>query len=569
MDRSVRVSCTGATSARLVTPPAHSDVTNVAAGFSGLTFDARPHADAPREEEAVFELTGHEGSAEQRVRLEVLPNDRNSAPVCWGDRAAMRSDGTGPVEVSVNPYCWDFDGDDFVIEGGGPGVHLDLPRHVPAGEGGSGSRYRTATYSGSETTTVWATDSLGARSADAEVQVTVGPNVDRPPRCTPSSYSTADVIAVNTRPGQVRRFALICVDLDGDPFVSHLSSPPARGALALVEGPPTAGYSAFERWSDATYVPTDDSLEPDPFSVTATGTAGDGPEARMAMVPRALPYNGGGGCGWSPAEAVSPAPAVLHVSCDDDEGDPLTAEVVTAPHHGTLTPAVVTPSAYGEQAITSTYVPEPGYEGYDCVQLRIADGHGLEFKISVDIWVRPPVKVEPPDLPELPQLPEVPELPSTPELPHVSPVVPPPTVTVPLGASGTPLRRLVEKVLGTRSVKRVKSFAGAQVWARTKLSRSGLLRLGEAPGLVVVCAGRCRVQADSVLAGGATPIRSSRRKSVVAVTPGQPQVLALTLGDAERLRLRGLRKPAARFTVSIRRAGAAAKTLKRSIPIGG
>jgi hypothetical protein len=603
MERAVRVGCWGATSARLVTPPAHSDVTNVSADWYGLSFDARPHDHAPRFDEAVFEITGHTGSIEQRVRIEVVPTEENSPPVCDGDRVSARSDGTGPVDVFLHPYCRDPDGDDFVIEGGPPGVHPQSPKRVPAGSGESNWPYRTATFSGEETTTIWATDSLGARSADAELKITVGPGVDRLPQCTPSSYTFTDVYTVDTRPGQTRRFGLICTDPDGDLFASRLSRPPQRGALALAEGPPRYGWFGVERWSDATYVPVDDSLEPDPFSVTATGLGGDGPEGRMVLVPRPLPYNSGGACGYGPAEVLSPGPGVLRAGCEDNEGDPLSAEIIVQPKHGTVTPAVVTPTLNGWNTITIPYLPDPGYEGYDCVEIRVTDGHGLEFKIPIDIWVRPPLQVEPPELPELPDPPVVPDLPAVPDPPtlpdvpvsHLPPDVPvltfptappdpgepaetglpagqPPPITpvvLPGRPSSKPVRPLVERILGTRAVRRVHAARGAQVWARSKLSRRSLLRRGQAPGVVVVCSARCRVRADAVLAAGLAPIPSSRQTTLAEVAAGEPQVLSLTLGEAERQALRRLRKPRARFRLSIRRNGAPATSLKRSIPISG
>src|SRR5438034_7460450 len=62
MSRSVTVSCSGATSAKLVTGPAHGEVSNVSADWYGLHFDVHAAADSPRNDEATFEITGHEGS---------------------------------------------------------------------------------------------------------------------------------------------------------------------------------------------------------------------------------------------------------------------------------------------------------------------------------------------------------------------------------------------------------------------------------------------------------------------------------------------------------------------------
>jgi hypothetical protein len=556
LTRAVTVPCHGVTGARLLTPPAHVDVTNVTGDWYGLHFDARPHDGAPRFDEAVFEIEGHEGRIEHRVRIEVVPTAENSPPTCDGAEATMRSDGTGPVDVGLNPYCRDPDGDEFVIRGGPPGVHPQSPKAVPAGSSDSNWHYRTATFSGSETTTIWATDVLGARSADAQLIVSVGPGVDREPECMPSSYGDRVFHPVYTRPGTTRRFALFCRDLDADLFTARLSSPPERGTLAMVEpSAPSNGYWGTERWYDTTYVPPDDSLEPDPFTLTASGARGDAPVSRMEMVPRLPPDNGGGSCGWSPANVTTSTAGILRVSCSDDDGDPLSVQIVTKPRHGKVTPAVVTPAPYGSNDITIPYVPEPGYEGYDCVEIRVTDGHGLVFNLAIDIWVKPlPVSLPVPvgELPELPPLPPI-------QLPGVGGV----------GGVGTPpTRGVVEQVLGTKEVKRVQSVKGTEVWARSKLSRKELARNGQAPALVVVCTARCQIRGYSELANGTKAIRASRRKTVATVLSGQPHVLALTLSPAEERSMKRARKPRAMFKLSVQTDGAKGTSVKRTIPIG-
>jgi hypothetical protein len=550
MTRTVSVSCSGVTSARLLTAPAHSDVSNVDADWYGFHFDARPHGGAPRHDEAVFELSGHEGTAEQRVAIEVVPTSENSPPVCDGDRVTQRSDGTGPVDVYMHPYCRDPDGDDFVIRGGPPGVHSDSPKHVPAGSGDANWHYRTATFSGDESTSIWATDSLGARSADARLDVTVGPAVERPPECRPSTWGGTDVFPIWSRPGAVRRFGLYCQDPDGDALSPRVSSPPKRGQIPLFAvGEPQYGFWGVERWIDATYVPADDSLEPDQFSVTASGPRGDGPAARMGIFPRALPENGGAGCGWSGAGVRTDTPGTLTVTCSDDEGDPLSAEIVSEPLHGTVGPVVITPALYGQSDITLPYVPNPGYEGYDCVKVKISDGHGLVFEIAIDIWVGPEVQWYGPP----PRY--VPPPPTLPPLPRGS--------TMRTGQ----IRTLVRQALGTTAVKRLRATKDAQVWTRSQVSRRDLMRHGRAPGLVVVCLTRCQVRGTSSLATGAPHARGSRRKSVTAATRGQAPVLSLAITRSERRALRRARKARAKFSVTVRAGGGAATSLSRSIPV--
>jgi hypothetical protein len=550
LTRKIRISCYRATGATVKSAPQHSDLSGLKVDWSGIEFDARPHDDAGRYDEATFEVTGPEGSIELRVNFEVIPLSENSAPICDGARATRRSDGKGPVEVYVGPYCRDPDYDEFVMEGGGPGVHPYSPLSVPSGYGGPGWLYRTATFAGTETTKVWATDYLGARSADAELEVTVGPDIDRLPTCTPSSYGYTDVHPIRSRAGATRRFGIRCEDLDGDAIDARLSTPPERGAMPLfLQSQPFDGYYwGGERWVDATYVPTDDSLDPDPFTVTASGPRGDGPPNRFAITPVAPSENWGGGCGWSGGYFLVGAPGTLKASCDDAEGDPLTVEVVREPRHGTATPPVLTPGKFGYTDITVPYVPNPGYEGYDCVELRITDGHGSEHKIVIDINVAPaPPPFTPPDW----QLPPLPPLP-------------------PIGVDLTPkeVKVMAQQILGTKDLKRVHSADGAQVWARSKLSRKELMRKGQAAGVVVVCSKKCKIRGDAVLANGDRVLRTSRRKTAASTSRGQPHVLALTLTPGDRKALGRAKKPQAKFNVTLRPAGGTTASLKRTIAFG-
>jgi hypothetical protein len=548
--RKAFVQCSEVTAASVVTPPAHSQISNVTTDWSGFHFDARPDDDAPRlGDEVVFKLDGPGGSIEQHVSIEVVPLSENSAPVCDDARATQRSDGNGPVLVYLSPWCRDPDGDDFVIRGAGPGEHPQSPKTVDAGFSDSNWYYRTATFSGDESATIWATDSLGARSQDARLDVTVGPGVNRPPFCGWSN----GVTSVYTRPGAVRRFGIVCSDLDGDPYTVRLSRPPERGAMSVFDvGAPS--YGSADRWVDATYVPADDGLDPDPFAVTPTSADGDAAPAEMEMVPRALPENGGGSCGWSGANLTVDVPGELWMMCSDDDGDPLSAEVATQPKHGTLAPAVITPDRYGSSKITIPYVPDPGYEGYDCVTVKITDGNGLTFNLPFDIWVRAaPRPIAQPPLPPVTQLPPIPSVPSLPGGGNEP--------------AALPVRELVKQALGTVSVRRLGVIGGAQVWARATLSRRDLVQLGSAPGLVVVCSKRCQIRSESRLMTGLRAVHSTGRKAALVSTPGQPQVLSLAASRAERRALRRARRPKARFTLRISGAGARPGSVTRLMQV--
>jgi hypothetical protein len=311
-------------------------------------------------------------------------------------------------------------------------------------------------------------------------------------------------------------------------------------------------------------LPGDAGMRTDPFTVTARSADGDGPPGRMAIVPRALPDNGGGGCGWSPGAIIKNLPGRLQAWCDDNEGDPFSAKVVTGPEHGVVTDPVVAPARYGNDEITIPYVPEPGYTGYDCITVKISDGHGLEFVLRFDIWVTDP----PPELPGLPPGPDLPDLPPLPDVPLPVPFPPLPPGNVPTAPpGGGSSRALAQSALRTTAVKRLRSARGTEVWASAKLPRRDLLRHGRAAGLFVVCRSACQIRSDSVFAAGLPSFRATRRKLAAAKTAGQPHIVELTLSRAERAALRRARKPRATFTLNVRPAGGKARALKRSIPI--
>src|SRR4051794_35832856 len=107
--RSYTISCSGTTGASVATQPAHGQVSNVATGDYSVTFDLHADEDAPRNDEAVFEVQGRAESIQLHVPIEVVPLAENSPPVCDGAEVSQRSDGTGPVDVFMHPWCRDPD----------------------------------------------------------------------------------------------------------------------------------------------------------------------------------------------------------------------------------------------------------------------------------------------------------------------------------------------------------------------------------------------------------------------------------------------------------------------------
>ncbi|MFL5894784.1 MAG: hypothetical protein ACJ76Z_06675 [Thermoleophilaceae bacterium] len=559
MSRVLSIYCSHVTGAALLTPPANGTVSDVSGDSYGLHFTMLADSDAPRTDQAVFRLTGYDNkTADITVGVEVIPTSENSPPVCDGDHITQRSDGTGPVDVFMHPYCRDPDGDEFTIEGGGPGTHPRSPEAVAAGQGESNWPYRTATYSGTETTHIWATDVLGARSADADLVVTVGPQVDSLPSCAPNPtlYDPNGVFPVYSRPGAARRFGIICTDADADDFTPALTSRPRGVMSAFTIGDPATGFWGVERWIDATYVPPDNSLQPDGFSITASGARGTGPNVRMAIVPRDPPENGGGGCGWSPAQIVRDTPGVVHLSCDDDDGDPLTATVEGAPTHGQAGPPAIIPGRYGQSQITIPYTPDPGFTGFDCVKVAVTDGYGLRFDLNLDInVVAAPLPPPPVTLPVDPP-----------------PVTLPPPPPLPVAAASRVatddvVRYYAQRALGTKDVQPVRGLSGAKVWAAHQLSKRALLRRGTAPAFFVYCPAGCRVRSTSALRPRAPARRSSAGTEAAVLTTGQTRVLSLTLSADQRARLARWSRSRATFKLGLRAPGARPATARRSLAI--
>jgi len=543
LTRSFGVSCTNLESARLLQAPEHVSISNVEGTAYALRFDARPDDSAGRFGEAVFEIAGNGKTAEVRVSIEVVPQSENTPPVCSGSPVQRRTDGATTVVLELPVSCWDNEWDEFTMEGGGPGVHLDSPK--PYSSNWRAWRYRTATAAGTETTRVWATDFLGARSADAEIEVTVGPGVDRLPTCGMPDWT----VPVFSRPGAIRRFGVFCMDEDGDPVVGRLSTPPSRGAIVAVpvETQVWPGYA--HQSIDVTYTPTSDSTDPDEFAFTPTGTHGDGAAARMAIIPRALPENMGGVCQTGGNYLEIGVPGTVSARCTDDDGDPLTAEVVIAPKHGTAGPPLVTQTTFGDQQITLPYLPNGEFNGYDCVKLKVSDGHGFSTEIVVDIHVvaSPPTSWD-----------------YGPPMPAWPPMLPPGGPMPPLNPQA--IRTMAQRALGTGAVKRVRRGGGSEVWARSKLSKGDLLRNGRAPAMAVICLVNCQIRSDATLAG-LPSVKAARRKASAARTPGQTHVVTLDLTKREQRALRRARKPRGSFKVSVRPAGGKAQPLTRSIPV--
>ena len=331
----------------------------------------------------------------QRVAIHVVPREQNTAPHCGPAAEAQRTNGTAPAVVAFDLFCWDDENDTMVIDGAGPGEHLDAPQTIAGGNGGGTHgptwRYRTATSRGEESTTIWVTDDLGARSDATPLTVQVGPDVDRLPECAPNpgfADPNAAFLPIYARPGATRRFGVVCSDADHDPLTVRVGTQPARGALTKFESTELRNYDwGSERWVDAVYKPAGSSHEPDPFTVVAAAN-GRTSETKMAIADADEPrWFNGLGCGTAPARTTDGTPAAVRFSCSDDDGDALLATVTRAPEHGVASQPVLTPARFGDEDVAIAWTPEPGFVGIDTIGVRVADGHGVQMDMTIDLYV--------------------------------------------------------------------------------------------------------------------------------------------------------------------------------------
>lgn len=555
--RELTLHCQSAVGASVATGPATGDVTVNSADFYGVHLTLHEPETAPPSDHMVLHVEGHEHAVDVPVDIDVIPTTQNDPPVCWDDKQSQRSDGSTPVEFYLHPICFDPDGDDFVMEGGGPGYHRLSPKHVQAGENDPNWYYRPSITSGTETATIWATDSLGARSADATLTVSLGPDVDRLPFCHPNPYMTPApaVYEINSRPGAQRHFAVICDDADTDPLTPVLVSGAQRGTIStFAPQRPLDGFWGRSVWVDTVYDPADASMEPDELSVQATGSRGDSPVQRFAIVPHDDSFNSGGGCGWWPIDTAPDTAGEARMICDDGDGDPLSAEVVDGPLHGTAGPPAIVADLFGQSRITVPYTPAPGYKGYDCIQVLVSDGHGMATKIQVDISVR---DLRPASMP--------------------APSPPPPVAvaTVPRSAddtagSSTKRTPVAARLLGTNAVARIAAArTTARIWAPKHLSKRGLLLKQSVPGLAVICPRDCEVRAEVRLAGGPGHRRRGRRQQAVLLgVAGQASVMSLFADRADRRLLRLPERPVALFRLRVRVGQGAPVIVRRVVPVG-
>ncbi|HEX4344176.1 MAG TPA: hypothetical protein VHZ31_01310 [Solirubrobacteraceae bacterium] len=530
------LSCWGVDSVELASPPQHARLEGLVLSYE-VKFRLTPDASSPEDDAFTLHLTGQGGTTDQVIHIDTVPLSRNTPPHCYPVSVAQRTSAATPTLVGFEVSCLDDEHDDFTIYGGGPGTHPDAPLFDDGHLGSTVAwHYLPTIASGQEQTTYYAVDELGARSADAPISVEVGPAVDRRPLCSQDGFFPIPSLGVLSRPGATRHVVVYCGDADRDPVVPRVAIAPSRGDLTAFDVGPLQQLAAGSGVRiDATYVPRTPFEGSDQFAVVAGGPRGDGSPLPVEVTARALPANEPATCWASPAHIGDDPEADLTASCRDDDGDPITAALVTAPAHGHAAAPVVRPDYFApDQDLSVGYTPDPGYVGHDALTVAISDASGVTQTLELTVttgWttgITAPYTIgEPYAWPEL----------SWPSGPTWQPSV---GQALPV----TPVEQ-ARRALGTRAVRLVARVGDAGVYARRDVVRAS----AHTRALAVTCPVRCAVTSRSSVAGrGAGAVRHR-------VSPGRAAALSLALSSAQRARVRRAGHARVLFRLTVTRTG--------------
>lgn len=550
MTRQYELYCPRTDAVELISEPQDSVFSGLVQG-EYVRFRLTPAASAPENDEFTLRLTGPGGVTDEVIEVTNVPLSRNTAPRCQPVSEAKRTDGSAPVAIEFHVWCHDEEGDRYTLYGGGPGTHTDSPFAWDPTKGSPFWHYVPTIASGQEQTTYHAIDDLGARSADAPISVQLGPAVDRLPTCRPNNGGwAAQFSPVYSRPGATRRFAVICEDLDGDALTSRILTQPPRGDLTVATPPAgSPGWWGYHLWLDVTYTPDSSFEGEDRFSMIANGARGDGPAGEMAIVSRPRPENWGQGCGWSPASTPPDTPVTFEATCDDADGDPIVARIVSPPAHGTADAPVFEPVHYGAEKLKITYRPHAGFTGTDSLTVAVGEEGDepilLAFQVTVGFarGTPPPYAIGVPfDWPELQPRPGGATW--QPGVGQAAPV--------------TPLDQ-ARRALGRRDLRLVKRIGDANVYGPRETPRA----VARQRALAVTCPVRCTLTSSSAVGGRATGSAKKR------IAPGKAVALELELSKAQRSRIRRAGSARAVFRLTVKRAGAKARRATVRLPLRG
>jgi hypothetical protein len=342
-----------------VTPPAGEDTTADVADEPEADDDAPPPTAAgdPAPDPAV---PNPDLAADDGGQPEALAAAVNQAPVAVNDAFTIAEDATLTV-AAPGLLANDSDPDGDAIEAG----FREAPTHGTLNglfEDGSFSYTPNRNFSGTDNFAYAAFDGA-ADSIIATVTIEVTP-VNDPPEVLDRSFSaTQGFSLVEAAPGVLAT----AFDEEGDPITALLVDGPAHGTVDL------AADGGF------TYTPEAGFAGPDSFTFQAFDGADTSPVATATIEVFTIPIAVADAYATSidTPLTVDAANGVL-ANDIDPEGEPLIADLLQAPEHGSLDLR-----ADG----SFTYTPAAGFLGIDSFQYEPTDGKRFGKTVFVDITV--------------------------------------------------------------------------------------------------------------------------------------------------------------------------------------
>ena len=298
-----------------------------------------------------FTFRANDGTANSNtVTLSITVTSVNDAPVCSADTSSGNED----ADQSGTITCTDAEGDALTYaKVGGPS---DGSATVDAD--GSWSYSPDANFNGSDSFTFRANDGSD-NSNTATMSITVNA-VNDAPVCQDLSLATAKNVAVGG--------TVTCTDVENDPLVLRVSTPPASGTVF----PFDTSTGAF------TYTPDLDVRAATPSRVIANDGHHD---SAAALVGIGVDDQAPTCSDASPASANEDTQQAGNLVCGDLDNDTLFYGIVGQPAHGTA--AINATSGHW------TYTPDADYNGTDSFTADATDGALSSNAATISVTIDP------------------------------------------------------------------------------------------------------------------------------------------------------------------------------------
>ena len=224
-----------------------------------------------------------------------------------------------------------------------------------------------ANYNGADSFTYRANDGT-ANSNTATVSITINPVNDAPVAANDSYSTNEDTALTVAAPGVLANDT----DVDGNPLTAAMVAGPSHGTLTLNSN------------GSFTYTPAGNYNGADSFTYRANDGTANSNTATVSITVSPVsnaPLAANDSYGTNQDTALTVPTLGVLANDTDEDGNPLTAVLVTGPSHATLTL-----NANGSFA----YTPAAGYHGNDSFTYQARDGQASSNVATVRVRVNAP-----------------------------------------------------------------------------------------------------------------------------------------------------------------------------------